>query len=696
MAGGTKLLNDDDAGLLRVALAKALLDRPTAERLARQADADHPVAALLLSEGLMTSHTIDMLRKELGRGDGRSIAGFRLLGRLGKGGMGSVYKARQLSMDREVALKVLDPALARDQDFVERFLREARAMGAIAHPHVVSCYDAGQDGRHLYIALELMTGGDVAGLLADNGGRLPLRRALEIVRDAAEGLEALHQAGLIHRDLKPANLFLTIDGRAKVADLGLARAELGDERMTQTGTVMGTPAFMSVEQARGEQDLDIRSDIHALGATLYMLLTGAQPFTGNSPFAVVAQVINQPFPDPRRVLPTVPAAVAELVLRCTERERSRRLATPRELARACSALLADPQLQLPEPQPPTPQTTLRAAGRKASWRGPGWRRKMLIAGGMLLVLLVITHRKPPAAPPIPGWSGGSGAWQAIDYGLVVHGDWRLRWQAILSDGQGLHVTMQTTTESTAWLALPDWGVTLGDADGSGQVRLGVTAGSLATISFANPWTPDPGIEQKLCVSSVGNRLLAFANGRMIGSAIRADGGQTTAVEVVGAGKSDSRFQDLGTWVTNASAFASDAATAERLAERAVDAKWLEEPGTRVVTVQADQVLDTHIQVAAGQVIFVEPYPLDTWTCAEKGTALQTALHVDANGTPALDNALDRRFPTGCLLVNLSSARFRAGRITAIAAGNLLLRINAAPGSLITGSISVRIRGPAAP
>ena len=138
MAGQSRILSDDDAGLLRVAIAKALLDRPTAERLARQADAEHPVATLLISEGLMTSHTIDMLRKELGRGDGRTIAGFRLLGRLGKGGMGSVYRARQISMDREVALKVLDSALAKDQAFVERFLREARAMGAIAHPNVVS------------------------------------------------------------------------------------------------------------------------------------------------------------------------------------------------------------------------------------------------------------------------------------------------------------------------------------------------------------------------------------------------------------------------------------------------------------------------------------------------------------------------------------------------------------------------------
>ncbi|MCO5168418.1 MAG: serine/threonine protein kinase [Planctomycetes bacterium] len=266
---------------------------------------------------------------------GDVIGDFEVLAPLGQGGMGAVFRARQRSLGREVALKVLtDKGLARGA--VERFLREGRAAAAVQHPHVVTTFHAGADpatGR-LFIAMELVTGGDAERLAVAAGGRLPEARALEVARDAARGLVALEAAGLVHRDIKPENLFLAADGAAKLGDLGLARRQAGDDRLTQTGAVVGTPCYMAPEQARGETMLDGRTDVYALGATLLRLLTGARPFAGGSVPAILHRILDEPPPDVRALLPGVSPATAALLDRALAKDPGRR-------QQGAAALLAD-------------------------------------------------------------------------------------------------------------------------------------------------------------------------------------------------------------------------------------------------------------------------------------------------------------------------------------------------------------------
>ena len=325
-----------DSLFLKLAVSKGLVDQTLAKEVFSESQKTRRSAAeLLIERDVMTAYNINLLNKELIKSQGpKTVAGFQIVGKLGQGGMGAVYRATQLSIGREVALKVMAPDVAKNKGFVERFLREGMAMGAINHPNVVTCYDAGQDGKILYMALELMTGGDADQLARELGGILPPVRACMIVRDCAAGLSAIHRAGLIHRDIKPANIFLGEDGTAKLADLGLARQEDGDDKMTRTGTAMGTPAFMSPEQAEGADDLDIRSDIYALGATLFLLVTGQPPFTGQSAYAVVAKVINDPVPDPRTLNPNVPDGVVQIIRNAMHKDRNKRYQTPQDLLAA--------------------------------------------------------------------------------------------------------------------------------------------------------------------------------------------------------------------------------------------------------------------------------------------------------------------------------------------------------------------------
>ncbi len=322
-----------DSLFLKAAVAKGLIDAELANSVYHDCQSQGRSAAdLLIERGVLTAYNVDLIAKEVIKASGpRIIGGFQLGVKLGQGGMGAVYRATQLSIGREVALKLMAPEVARNTTFAERFLREAIAMGAINHPNVITCFDAGQDGKMLYMALELMTGGDADQLARSHKGILPVVRACEIVRDGAAGLCAIHRAGLIHRDIKPANIFLGEDGTAKLADLGLARPEASSDQMTRTGTAMGTPAYMSPEQAEGVADLDIRSDIYALGATLYALVTGQPPFSGQSAYAVVARVINDPLPDPRTINPNIPEPVAQVIRAAMHKDRRKRQQTPSDL-----------------------------------------------------------------------------------------------------------------------------------------------------------------------------------------------------------------------------------------------------------------------------------------------------------------------------------------------------------------------------
>ena len=422
-------MSQPDALFLKLAVSKGLLSADLAQEIHRAQGRDGPpMRDLLLDRGLITTHIADNLAKEVERAQApKVIGGHRLVAKIGKGGMGSVYRALQLSMDREVALKVIAREHLRDQAARDRFLREARVAGQVSHPNVITCHDAGQDGSVLYLAMELVMGGDLERFRKTHGGRVPQRRAVEIIRDCALGLQAIHEAGLLHRDIKPGNIFLSDSGMAKLADLGLARLQSGDDQMTSTGSTVGTPAFMSPEQADGSPALDIRSDIYALGATLFCLVTGRPPYLGNGAWAVVAAVIKEPFPNPLEIAPDLDRGLVRLLLKTCAKNRKDRYALPRDLARACQDLLASGTLPTDSPaRNPLPghvssgtrptlqvlwQSSLRTVpGRYRSFLRRTWGRVILAMSFLGLLVLgggAAFHRDRPAAvdldpvPPIP-------------------------------------------------------------------------------------------------------------------------------------------------------------------------------------------------------------------------------------------------------------------------------------------------------
>jgi hypothetical protein len=259
------------------------------------------------------------------------LPGYEILGELGRGGMGIVYKARCLRLNRLVALKVVraDSAAALTQH--SRFLVEGEVLARLQHPNVVQIYDIGFYQGQRYCALELVAGGSLAARL--DGQPLPVREAAQLVASLAQAVYAAHAQHIIHRDLKPANVLLTTDGVPKVTDFGLAKMVDVDLKLTQTGGVFGTPAYMAPEQALGQTaHIGPHTDIHALGVILYEALTGRPPFLGATCQEVLQQVSwHEPVP-PRQLQPQVPRDLETICLRCLQKEPRNRYASARELA----------------------------------------------------------------------------------------------------------------------------------------------------------------------------------------------------------------------------------------------------------------------------------------------------------------------------------------------------------------------------
>jgi serine/threonine protein kinase/thioredoxin-like negative regulator of GroEL len=264
---------------------------------------------------------------------GQTLAHYRITGAIGVGGMGAVYRAIDTKLGREVALKVLPPAMAADPDRLQRFRREARAVAALNHPHIVTLYSVEEvDGTH-FLTMELVEGQTLDSLLA--GGRLSIDRVLEIAAALAGALEAAHERGIVHRDLKPANVIVGESGRVKVLDFGLAKltaAPSGDtddteflpSSRTQDGIVMGTMPYMSPEQVEG-LPVDERTDIFSLGVVLHEMTTGKRPFAGGSAAALFSSILRDHPPQLRTFRPDAPGALERLIERCLEKDRERRL-----------------------------------------------------------------------------------------------------------------------------------------------------------------------------------------------------------------------------------------------------------------------------------------------------------------------------------------------------------------------------------
>ncbi len=269
-------------------------------------------------------------------GPRQAIPGYQLLAKVGAGSIGTVYKARQVSLDRMVAIKVLHPRLARRSQFAERFVKEARTLARLAHPNIVTPIDVGFTGRFYHLVMEFLDGKTVAQLLL-RGGSLDEKRTLGIVYQVSLALEHVADHDMVHRDVKPHNIILSKVGTAKLCDLGFAllRREIeGEEGAT------GTPHYISPEQAQG-QAADIRTDIYSLGATLYHMIVGRPPFEGDDAGAVIARHVSERPASPAKLRRDLHPDTCRLIERMLEKRPDRRPQRPREVAKEIERILMD-------------------------------------------------------------------------------------------------------------------------------------------------------------------------------------------------------------------------------------------------------------------------------------------------------------------------------------------------------------------
>jgi eukaryotic-like serine/threonine-protein kinase len=269
---------------------------------------------------------------------GRTLSHYRIIAAIGAGGMGEVYRATDTKLERDVALKLLPAEMASDPERLARFQREARAVAALNHPHIVTIFSVEEgDGVHL-LTMELVEGQSLDHVIPQGG--LPADRIVEIAGALADALAAAHDKGIVHRDLKPANVMVTNESRVKVLDFGLAKdvraqtsndATLTSVGQTQAGVVMGTPAYMSPEQISG-RPLDHRTDIFSLGVVLYEMATGRRPFQGTSPAELVSAILRDTPPSVTDVRADLPSDLARIIRRCLEKDPSHRVQTARDVS----------------------------------------------------------------------------------------------------------------------------------------------------------------------------------------------------------------------------------------------------------------------------------------------------------------------------------------------------------------------------
>jgi tRNA A-37 threonylcarbamoyl transferase component Bud32 len=299
---------------------------------------------------------------------------YELLEEIARGGMGVVYKARQSSLKRIVAVKMIRSGELASEAEVQRFRTEAQAAAQLQHPNIVAIHEIGEyEGRH-YFSMDFVEG---TNLTQTAGGRpVAPRSAAEWLKAIAEAVQFAHQRGVLHRDLKPQNIMLDAAGRPRVTDFGLAKNLAGDSTLTRTGAVMGSPSYMSPEQARGRNDLvGPVSDVYSLGAILYELLTGRPPFYGKTPMDTLSQVVNDDPPRPRSLNPGAPVDLETICLKCLEKDPVRRYPTARELEADLGRFLAG------EPVQARPASALR---RTISW----FRRHRWVFSAAVFVLIL--------------------------------------------------------------------------------------------------------------------------------------------------------------------------------------------------------------------------------------------------------------------------------------------------------------------
>jgi serine/threonine-protein kinase len=313
----------DDSQVARLVVEQKLCTANEVElvraelRLAAKGENPPMLAEVLVGRGFVTPSQLERINKAAEDDSmyrpAQQIPGFQVLSKLGQGAMAVVFKAKQISLDRIVAIKVLPKRLSENEEFVERFYKEGRAAARLNHPYIVQAFDVGEASGYHYFVMEYIDGQTVYELLSE-GRFVDEAEALRLITQTAQALEHAHAQGFIHRDVKPKNIMLNKARNVKLADMGLAREISDRETATQeAGKAYGTPYYISPEQIRGEVHIDFRADIYALGATFYHMVAGRVPFDGTTPSAVMHKHLKEPLVPPDHINHSLSAGVGEII-----------------------------------------------------------------------------------------------------------------------------------------------------------------------------------------------------------------------------------------------------------------------------------------------------------------------------------------------------------------------------------------------
>jgi serine/threonine-protein kinase len=373
----------------------------------REMGIDEPLGEIMVKKGYLTAAQNTQILKSMGIHT-NPIPGYTILGRIGKGGMGTVYKANQTSVNRTVAVKILGGEAIKDKTYVARFFQEARAAGKLSHKNLIAAIDVGEAGGLYYFVMEHVVGRSCRALV-ELQGPFDEKKCVDVAAQMSEVLEHIHQNRMVHRDIKPENILLAADGTVKLCDFGLAKSTVSMEQsLTQPGLAVGTPYFMSPEQVRGDPDVDIRADLYSLGATLYFLSTGRYAFEGKSAAETMSLHLNQPAPDPRKAAPHLSEDFGQVILKLLSKDRGERYQTPAELLddlKNLGAGAAPAHARAFAARHHT-RTRVHVTQRTIPRRKPRPAWPFIAAGAaavlvVALVALLVRGRTAPAAPPAP-------------------------------------------------------------------------------------------------------------------------------------------------------------------------------------------------------------------------------------------------------------------------------------------------------
>ncbi|MBF8282590.1 MAG: hypothetical protein HW378_1505 [Anaerolineales bacterium] len=341
---------------------------------------------------------------------GENVGPYRIVEQLGQGGMATVFKAYHAALDRYVAIKVMHPAFKEDPTFLARFQREARVVARLEHPNIVPVYDYAEHNGAPYLVMKFVEGETLKAKLAR--GPISLTEAVKIVEAVGTGLDYAHKQGILHRDIKPSNVMLAADGNVYLADFGLARIAQAGESTLSSDSLLGTPHYMSPEQAKGVKELDAGTDIYSLGVVIYELVVGRLPFSADTPFAIIHDHIYTPLPMPHDVNPSVPEAIERVLLKALAKERADRypdVAAMVAAFRDAAATADQASTALPHAVPVSPSVvTPSATARKGS--APE------VAAGT-----VVSPSAAAPAPATPAKTGYQFQWWHALIALVVIG-----------------------------------------------------------------------------------------------------------------------------------------------------------------------------------------------------------------------------------------------------------------------------------